>query len=135
MNAPFTLTPTRRRAGVSCWPASGSGLTNSANGTNRAARRQRFNEAELVRERREGISEADVTALREREPEKPVVDDPALARAMDLLKGLAVGAPIAALISRLTILRARNQVQGVNAWLNEDRPVCLHRERMPQPDG
>ena len=34
-------------------------LTNSASGTNRAVRRPRFNEAELVRERREGISEAD----------------------------------------------------------------------------
>jgi hypothetical protein len=66
------------------------GLTNSSSGTNRAARRQRLNEAELVRERREGISEADVTALRDREPEKPLVSDPALARALDLLKGLAL---------------------------------------------
>ena len=68
----------------------GSGLTNSASGTNRPARRPRFNEAELVRERREGISEADMTALRDREPEKPLVNDPALARALDLLKGLAL---------------------------------------------
>jgi len=68
----------------------GPGLTNSASGTNRPARRPRFNEAELVRERREGISEADMTALREREPEKPLVNDPALARALDLLKGLAL---------------------------------------------
>jgi hypothetical protein len=66
------------------------GLTNAASGTNRTARRARFNEAELVRERREGISEADVTALREREPEKPLVNDPALARAVDLLRGLAL---------------------------------------------
>jgi hypothetical protein len=65
-------------------------LTNSVSGTNRVARRPRFNEAELVRERREGISEADMTALRERDPEKPQVNDPALARALDLLKGLAV---------------------------------------------
>ena len=70
--------------------AAGLSLTNSASSTNRAARRPRMNEAELVRERREGISEADVTALREREPEKPVVSDPVLARALDLLKGLAV---------------------------------------------
>ena len=77
-------------------------MTNQAGGTNRVVRRPRFNEAELVRERREGISEADVTALREREPEKPVVSDPALARALDLLKGLARGAPVAFLISRLT---------------------------------
>jgi hypothetical protein len=68
----------------------GLALTNAANGTNRAARRPHFNEAELVRERREGISEADVTALREHEPEKPMVNDPALARAIDLLKGLAL---------------------------------------------
>jgi hypothetical protein len=68
----------------------GPGLTNSASGTNRPARRPRFNEAELVRERREGISEADMMALREREPEKPLVNDPALARALDLLKGLAL---------------------------------------------
>ena len=66
------------------------GLTNPATGTNRAVRRPRFNEAELVRERREGISEADITGLREREPDKPQVTDPALARAMDLLKGLAL---------------------------------------------
>jgi hypothetical protein len=70
--------------------AGGVGLTNSASGTNRAARRPRFNEAELVRERREGISEADMTALRDREPEQPLVSDPALARALDLLKGLAL---------------------------------------------
>ena len=70
----------------------GGGLaaTNAAGGTNRAARRPRFNEAELVRERREGISEADVTAMRAPQPEKPLVNDPALARALDLLKGLAL---------------------------------------------
>jgi hypothetical protein len=68
----------------------GLSLTNQASGTNRAVRRPRFNEAELVRERREGISEADMTALGEREPEKPMVTDPVLARALDLLKGLAL---------------------------------------------
>jgi len=59
--------------------------------TNRL-RRPRFNEAELVRERKEGfITEYDpnATAL-DLEPEKPVVRDPALARAIDVLKGLAV---------------------------------------------
>ncbi len=65
-------------------------VTNQATGTNRIVRRARFNEAELVRERREGISEADVTALGQREPEKPMVTDPVLARALDLLKGLAL---------------------------------------------
>jgi hypothetical protein len=70
--------------------AGGAGLTNSASGTNRATRHPRLNEAELVRERREGISEADMPALRERDPERPLVNDPALARALDLLKGLAL---------------------------------------------
>jgi len=68
----------------------GLALTNQASGTNRAVRRPRFNEAELVRERREGISEADLTVPRERELEKPQVNDPTLARALDLLKGLAL---------------------------------------------
>lgn len=60
-------------------------------GTNRL-RRPRVNEAELVRERREGFSpEGQIAASRsEGEIEKPVVRDPALARALDVLKGLAV---------------------------------------------
>ncbi len=70
--------------------AGGLALTNPASGTNRVARRPRFNEAELVRERREGLSEADLTGARDREPERPIVHDPVLARALDLLKGLAV---------------------------------------------
>jgi hypothetical protein len=80
--------------------AAGSG-TNSARGssnlassptttTNRTVRRPRFNEAELVRERREGTLSDDLAPEREAEPDKPVVRDPALARALDLLKGLAV---------------------------------------------
>ena len=65
-------------------------LTNAAGGINRTDRR-RFNEAELVRERRDGVSlDSDGPKGRENEPEKPVVHDPALARALDLLKGLAV---------------------------------------------
>lgn len=63
----------------------------SSSTTNRPARRTRFNEAELVRERREGVPlDSDLAAERESEPEKPVVRDPVLARALDLLKGLAV---------------------------------------------
>jgi hypothetical protein len=65
-------------------------LTNPASGTNRNPRRPRFNEAELVRERREGLSEADLMGGKAREADKPMVHDPALARALDLLKGLAV---------------------------------------------
>ena len=55
-----------------------------------AGTRSRMLTADLVRERREGISEADLTALRDREPEMPMVRDPALARALDLLRGLAL---------------------------------------------
>jgi hypothetical protein len=69
--------------------AAGS-TTGTGNGTNRLARRPRYNEAELVRERREGVSEADVTAMRGREPDQPMMQDPALARALDLLRGLAL---------------------------------------------
>ena len=68
----------------------GSSLTNVAGSTNQSARRIRLNEAELVRERREGLSEADLAGARDREGEKPIVRDPVLARALDLLKGLAV---------------------------------------------
>jgi hypothetical protein len=66
-------------------------LANEPNGTNRAVRRPRFNEAELVRERRDGVAlDTDASAEKEVEPDKPVVQDPVLARALDLLKGLAV---------------------------------------------
>jgi C-terminal processing protease CtpA/Prc len=62
---------------------------NLAGTTNRSIRRQRFSEAELVRERREGAT-LDSDDEKDSEPEKPVVRDPVLARALDLLKGLAV---------------------------------------------
>lgn len=66
--------------------------TNASNTvTNRAPRRARLTEADLVRARREGIRlDEELTPLREAEPEKPFICDPALARAVDLLKGLAV---------------------------------------------
>jgi C-terminal processing protease CtpA/Prc len=68
----------------------GPGATNTALGTN-SSRRARFNEAELVREHREGLNtDAETGPQRPREPEKPMVRDPVLARALDLLKGLAV---------------------------------------------
>jgi hypothetical protein len=60
-------------------------------GTNRPARRPRPTEADLVRARREGLPlDAKVVTSREVEPPRPVLQDPALARAVDLLKGLAV---------------------------------------------
>jgi hypothetical protein len=59
--------------------------------TNRAGRRMRLNEAELVRERKEGIlNDSDFSVEQESEPAEPVVRDPALARALDVLKGLAL---------------------------------------------
>ena len=55
--------------------------------------RRRINEAELVRRQREGLNpDEDVPSAKARLNElvKPMVRDPALARALDLLKGLAV---------------------------------------------
>ena len=66
--------------------------TNAASGAaGLSARRTRVNEAELARERREGGS-VELAPVRARRPEqdRPAVSDPALARALDLLKGLAV---------------------------------------------
>jgi hypothetical protein len=61
-----------------------------ASGTNRPPRR-RINEAELVRAQREGREPGDETNRTARpEPPRPVVTDPALVRALDLLKGLAL---------------------------------------------
>lgn len=61
-----------------------------AGGTNQP--RRRLNEAELVRLQREGISpDADVVAKSPRdETSRNMVTDPALLRALDLLKGIAV---------------------------------------------
>jgi hypothetical protein len=68
----------------------GSAGTNTVAATNRV-RRLRFNEAELVRERKEGfLPEADAAVGGEDDPDRPVVRDPVLARALDVLKGLAV---------------------------------------------
>lgn len=61
----------------------------SSNPTN-TARRPR-NEAQLVREKREGtIPDEEDATPRRLEPEKPLVTDPVLARGLDLLKGLSV---------------------------------------------
>ena len=68
--------------------------TNAASGTNRLGRRLRASEADLVRARREGVSlEGELVTGREPEPARPVLRDPALSRAVDLLKGLAVVRP------------------------------------------
>lgn len=64
--------------------------TNLEAGTNGAGDHVLFNEAELVREHRAGENPEEQTAKRPPEAKAPVVSDPALARALDLLKGLAV---------------------------------------------
>jgi len=67
-------------------PTTGARLT----GTN-ISRRSRFGEAELLRGRREGLSpDAELTPVPVVEPEKSVLRDPVLARAVDVLKGLAL---------------------------------------------
>jgi hypothetical protein len=69
-------------------PPSGSSSNMEASATNQT--KVRFNEAELVREHRAGENPDEMAAKRPPEPQAPVVSDPALARALDLLKGLAV---------------------------------------------
>jgi C-terminal processing protease CtpA/Prc len=65
--------------------------TNQAVLTNGIARRSRFNEAELVRERKEGtLPDSELAAEGAVEVEPLLVRDPALARALDVLKGLAL---------------------------------------------
>lgn len=53
---------------------------------------RRLNEAELMRQRREetGDREPEPPRVKSAAPPKPVLQDPALARAIDLLKGLAI---------------------------------------------
>ena len=67
-----------------------SAISNAPAGTNTTNRRLRITEADLVRERREGKSLDEFPPARDRQPLKPQISDPALARAVDLLKGLAV---------------------------------------------
>ena len=70
--------------------ATGRGATNIAAGA--ASRGAPLNEAELVRLKREGVDPERLVSESERAaaPSRPVLTDPALARALDLLKGLAV---------------------------------------------
>jgi hypothetical protein len=64
------------------------GATNSASVTSRA-RRPRFNEAELVRERKNGVG-SQLAGTDNGDNDKPVVRDPVLGRALDFLKGLSL---------------------------------------------
>lgn len=70
-------------------PASGTGALAAAT-TNRPGRKIRFGEAELVRERQEGLAPESESAAPDTEPAEPAVNDPVLARALDVIKGLAV---------------------------------------------
>lgn len=72
--------------------ATAGGMTNLASVTITNKPRKRMNEAELVRMLRDGESPEDENAkpARPSEPPKPLITDPALARAIDLLKALAV---------------------------------------------
>jgi peptidase S41-like protein len=73
-------------------PRGGQTSASLLSGTNRPARR-RINEAELVRIQREGQDVDDLvtaTGRPEEESVGPVVRDPALARGLDLLKGIAI---------------------------------------------
>jgi hypothetical protein len=73
----------------------GLSLTNPVSGTNRTARRLRPNEADLVRARRDGLNlDGELPEPRTAAPAKPLLRDPVLARAVDLLKGLAVVRPL-----------------------------------------
>ncbi|HHY86324.1 MAG TPA: hypothetical protein GYA07_12465 [Verrucomicrobia bacterium] len=63
--------------------------TATREGTN-GTRRVRFSEADLVREHRQGLGRAVESEQRPQESLPPLVTDPTLARAIDLLKGLAV---------------------------------------------
>ena len=49
-----------------------------------------MNEAELVRMQREGLDLSRDATPSASEPPKPILQDPALARALDFLKGMAV---------------------------------------------
>ena len=72
-----------------------SGATNVASLSVTNKPRRRINEAELVRMLRDGETPEDETnrTARPSEPARPMITDPALARAIDLLKALAVVRP------------------------------------------
>ena len=85
---PYKLMP--GQVAASTRPGSSARAIAAANSqTNRPTRR--INEAELVRMRREGLSDEETEASTgEADAPKAILRDPPLARALDLLKGLAV---------------------------------------------
>lgn len=73
-------------------PASVGGLAGGR--TNQPSYRPRYGEAELVRDRRHDLQiDTPVVARQRTEPEAPQLQDAALLRALDLLKGLAIVHP------------------------------------------
>ena len=71
--------------------ASGKGSSTNTTASARSPKRVRVTEADLVREKRgDGDFETVTNARVKSEVEVPVIQDPVLARAVDLLKGLAV---------------------------------------------
>ena len=71
--------------------ATAKNSSTNATASARSAKRIRVTEADLVREKRgDGDFETVTNARVKSEAEVPVIQDPALARAVDLLKGLAV---------------------------------------------
>jgi len=69
----------------------GKGASTNTTAVARSGKRVRVTEADLVKEKRgDGDFEAITNARVKSEVEVPVIQDPALARAVDLLKGLAV---------------------------------------------
>jgi hypothetical protein len=76
-------------------PVAGLASTNKAMGMNASGPRVRLTEAGLVRAHKQGLNPDDEEGMalsqpRENKPAAPVVNDPVLARALDLLKGLAI---------------------------------------------
>ncbi len=93
--------------------SAGGPPTGSGSGTNRVARRPRFNEAELVRERREGVSEADLTALQRSRAGQADGAGPGAGAGAGFVAGAGAGAAVAVLISRLTSSAGQLKFRGL----------------------
>jgi hypothetical protein len=70
--------------------AARAGTNDLASGQSTNRTRRRLNEAELVRMQRDGVDLESESMVAPSTPAGPVITDPALSRALDLLKGLAL---------------------------------------------